>query len=185
MDKKGIDRDNDGDVDSDDWKIGRDKAIKRSKAKEDTGTPIGTGSNSGPGGGSTQDLSKPKNQRPSKPLGADKGRGPGGGSTDEFGQKDLIPANPDGSSRSTPQGPWSEKELNPRGGKALAAESSKRKNRKRSKKQIDEAIMLGMAAIPGTMRGTEPEIQIEDDDPDAEIKMMRRRAGIERWWIIN
>jgi len=186
MDKKGIDRDDDGDVDSDDWKIGRDKAIKRSKAKEDkgSGTPIGTGSNSGPGGGSTQDLSKPKNQRPSKPLGSDKGGGPGGSSADEFGQKptddggsNLLPANPDGSSRATPQGPWSEKELNPRSSKALAAESAK--------KQIDEAIMLGMAAIPGTMRGTEPEIQIEDDDPDAEIKMMRRRAGIAQWWKIG
>ena len=198
MDKKGIDRDNDGDVDSDDWKIGRDKAIKRSKAKEATGsgTPIGTGSHSGPGGGSTQDLSKPKNQRPSKPLGNDKGRGPGGSSADEFGQKptddggsNLVPANPDGSSRATPQGPWSDTtELNPQGGKALVAESkrkrTKRKGTKRGKQQVDEAIMLGMAAIPGTMRNYQ-EVQIENDDPDAELKMMRRRAGIEKCWIIT
>jgi len=199
MDKKGIDRDKDGDVDSDDWKIGRDKAIKRSKAKEATGsgTPVGTGSNSGPGGGSTQDLSKPKNQRPSKPLGSnDKGRGPGGSSADEFGQKptkdggsNLVPANPDGSSLATPQGPWSDTtELNPQGGKALVAESkrkrTKRKGTKRGKQQVDEAIMLGMAAIPGTMRNYQ-EVQIENDDPDAELKMMRRRAGIAKWWIIT
>ena len=44
--------------------------------------------------------------------------------------------------------------------------------------------MLGMAAIPGTMRNYQ-EVQIENDDPDAELKMMRRRAGIEKWWIIT
>ena len=32
--KKGIDRDDDGDVDSEDWKIGRDIAIKKAKSKK-------------------------------------------------------------------------------------------------------------------------------------------------------
>ena len=49
-----------------------------------------------------------------------------------------------------------------------------------SGKNINEAWM---AAIPGTVRDVEA-VEIDDDDPDAELKMIRRRAGIEDWWKV-
>ena len=205
MHRKGVDQDGDGDVDSKDWKKGRDKAIKQSMKRDKpkksaqyeqtgSGTPVGTGSNSGPGGGNTNDLSKPKNWKGTA-LGNQTGGGPGGGSSDEYGQKpsedggsNLLPANDKGSSLGAAETPIKSKDasLNPQNKKALAAESRKAK-RAKGKARLDENIFLGIAGIPSTLRyGDEAsKYAIDPSDPNADLKQMRRAAGIENWWEIK
>ena len=125
------------------------------------------------------------------PVGyGNKKSGPGGGSTDEYGQKpseeggsNLLPAYPDGSKRGTPQGPWARGKPASKGKqKPLATES--RKRRSSAKKKLDEAVMLGMASIPGTVRSSHerPDLAVDDNDDDAELKMIKRRSGIADWW---
>ncbi len=108
----------------------------------------------------------------SKPISDQKtkGKGPGGGSADEYGQKatdEIIPEYPDGGERGS-LGPVTDSNPMPSEG---------------SGKNINEAWM---AAIPGVHLGSgdpnDPEI--EADDPDAELKMIKRRAGMKDWWKV-
>jgi hypothetical protein len=155
----------------------------------DSGTPIGQGAKSGPGGGSTTDLSKSKNERPSTSIAAhkSKGKGPGGSSSDEYGQKpsndggsNLLPAADSGKQHGAADNPFSKSSPAPMSGKGNVNESRKHKN---SKKQLDEAIMLGMSTIPSIGLGSSyEEYEIKEDDPNAELKMIRRRAGLANWW---
>lgn len=205
MDRKGdrADRDYDGDgeVESskDEYFGSRMRAAQRDKQRksqrkdkqrrrygESSGTPIGTGSTAGPGGGSTKDLSKVKNYKGTA-VGTQTGSGPGGGSTSNDGQKptkdggsNLVPANDKGSKLGAADTPFSKGEPNPRNQKALAAESKKRKSN--GKKKLDEAIMLGMSSIPHMGPGRDPEIPEDAFDDDDELKMIKRRAGMENWW---
>ena len=204
--KKGRDLDGDGDVDSDDWKKARDRKIKQSMKRDKpkksqqyeakggkSGTPLGQEVGSGPGGGSKEDKSKAKDWNGTA-LGDETGGGPGGGNKTEFGQKptedggsNLLPANDRGSSLGAHGQPIKSKDasLNPQNKKPLAAEG-KEEGPSESKKRLDENIMLGLSAIPGTYLGNSDmsQFEIDPDDPDADIKEMRRRSGIEEWWKV-
>jgi hypothetical protein len=170
----------------------RQKPKKSAQYEQEGGTPVGTGSNSGPGGGNTNDLSKPKSWK-GKALGSEEGGGPGGGSKDEFGQKpskdggsNLLPANDKGSSLGAADTNMStDTPLNPQGKKALAAES--RRAKKEGKDRLDENIFLGIAGIPSTLRygADASRYAIDPNDPNADLKQMRRAAGIENWWEIK
>ena len=98
-----------------------------------------------------------------------KGKGPGGGSADEKGQKpsdDIIPPNKKGTQRGS-LGPVTDSNpLPPGDGKGG--------------KPMTEAWL---APIPG-MHSLDGGPEIDEDDPDAELKMIRRRAGIEDWWKV-
>lgn len=163
------------------------KSKQQGRYMEDgsSGTPVGQGSNKGPGGGGTTDLSKPKTYK-GKALGTQTGSGPGGGSTSNDGQKpspkggsNLLPANDKGNQLGAAENPFSKGKENPRRQKALAAEARKRNN----KKKLDEAIMLGMNSIPHIGGGgRNPEIPDDAYDDTDELKMIKRRAGMENWW---
>jgi len=164
----------------------RDKQAGKYAMEDGSGTPVGSGSTSGPGGGSTKDLSKPKNYKGTA-VGTQTGSGPGGGSTSNDGQKptkdggsNLVPANDKGNQLGAAENPFSKGKPNPRNQKALAAEARKRKS---SKKKLDEAIMLGMSSIPH-IGGGGRDAKIPDDafDDDDELKMIKRRAGMDNWW---
>lgn len=167
-------------------------------SKGKSGTPLGRGKTSGPGGGGQKDLSKAKKWA-GKALGTQTGSGPGGGSADDYGQKpsdaggsNLVPAVDDGSQRGTPQGPWSEGDPNPQGSTKAGAKGgvyeSRKRRSKKNRKKLDEAILLGINNIPGTVRHTDDDADqyvISEDDPDAELKMIRRRAGLKDWWKVS
>jgi hypothetical protein len=150
---------------------------------EGSGTPIGTGSSSGSGGGNQKDLSKPKSYK-GKPVGTGTS-GAGGSNANEFGQKPTkdggsnnVPEYESGNqlgAESTPFGSDAESPA-PRSAKPLAAEG-----KKNSRKKIDEAICLGMSSIPGVIRGDYADVP-DDADWDDELKMIKRRAGMENWW---
>ena len=99
-----------------------------------------------------------------------KGKGPGGGSADEMGQKpsdEIIPPHPKGSERGS-LGPVTDSNPMPPEG---------------SGKNVNEAWM---AAIPGTVRNLEADdYEIDPEDPDADIKMIKRRAGMDNWWKVD
>jgi hypothetical protein len=156
----------------------------KTKMFDTKGTPIGTGSNSGPGGGSTTDLSKPKAYN-GKPVGTGTS-GAGGSNSNEFGQKpsedggsNNLPAYSKGSKLGAAGNPFSKGEAAPRRSKALAAES--RKARKNGKKKVDEAIMLGMSVLPGTIRDDYSNVPADADWND-ELKSIKRLAGMDEWW---
>jgi len=150
---------------------------------EGAGTPIGTGSTSGSGGGNQKDLSKPKSYK-GKPVGTGTS-GAGGSNANEFGQKPTkdggsnnVPEYESGNqlgAESTPFGSDAESPA-PRSSKPLAAEG-----KKNSRKKIDEAICLGMSSIPGVIRGDHADVP-DDADWDDELKLIKRRAGMENWW---
>lgn len=101
-----------------------------------------------------------------------KGKGPGGGSADEYGQKasdDIIPEYPDGNDDGVPGKPLDNVTPPPGSGK--------------SGKSVNEAWL---AAVPGVFLGSgDPnDPVIDDEDPDAELKMIRRRANIPNWWKV-
>lgn len=156
---------------------------RKSQQLETTGTPIGTGSTSGSGGGGQKDLSKPKSYK-GKPVGTGTS-GAGGSNANEYGQKPSK----DGGSNNLPEyesgnelGADSTTFSNdaespaPRNSKPLAAES-----KKNSREKIDEAICLGMSSIPGVIRGDNADVP-DDADWEDEMKMIKRRAGMENWW---
>ena len=197
MDRKGsYDKDSGHKVKGQDRPVRKDmrrqKPKKSAQYEQEGGTPVGTGSTSGPGGGNTNDLSKPKSWK-GKALGSEEGGGPGGGSKDEFGQKpsedggsNLLPANDKGSSLGAADTNMStDTPLNPQSKKALAAES--RKAKKAGKDRLDENIFLGIAGIPSTLRygADASKYAIDPNDPNADLKQMRRAAGIENWWEIK
>ncbi len=192
MDRKGsYDKDTGHRVRGQNRPAGKDmRRRKPQKSKQyegdgSSGTPVGTGNTSGSGGGGQKDLSAPKKYS-GKPVGTGTS-GAGGSSSDEFGQKpskdggsNLLPAVNSGKqlgAASTNFGSDAESPA-PRSSKPLAAES-KRKGKGKSK--IDEAIMLGMAAIPGVYRGGNPEVP-SDADWDDELKTIKRLAGMDNWW---
>jgi len=160
-----------------------------------SGTPISshTTKGSGPGGGSTKDLSAPKEKKAGTPVGTGGNSGPGGGSGDQFGQKpsddggsNLLPAYDDGNQLGVPGQPIksADAKLNPQNKKALASEGMKRR-RARARKRLDEHLLLGISAIPGTIRNVNAdEHYLSEDDPDYDIKLMRKRAGIDKWWKV-
>lgn len=156
---------------------------KKSQQYESDGTPIGTGSTSGSGGGSQKDLSKPKSYK-GKPVGTGTS-GAGGSNANEFGQKPTK----DGGSNNLPEYEKGSQlgadnttfnsdagSPAPRNSKALAAEG-----KKTNKQKIDEAIMLGMSSIPGTVRNDHTGVP-SDVDWDDEMNVIRRRAGFVEWW---
>lgn len=133
--------------------------------KDDANETVGA---SGPTGG----FGNEKNSKAVKPVNQNttKGSGPGGGNTDNGGQDGGIPAVAKGSERAVPGAPLS----NEGGGHTVAPISESR---------TDETIVaVGMAAIGGVMRYSGNGPDIDPDDPDAEIKMIRRRAGLPNWW---
>jgi len=161
------------------------RAPKRSQQLENkgSGTPVGTGSTSGSGGGNQTDLSKPKSYK-GKPVGTGTS-GAGGSNSNEFGQKpskdggsNNLPAYDSGSQLGAENTPFSNDAESPapRSSKPLAAESAKN-----SRKKLDEAICLGMSSIPGVLRGDATNAP-DDADWDDEMKLIKRRAGIEEWW---
>lgn len=99
-----------------------------------------------------------------------KGKGPGGGSADEMGQKpsdEIIPDAKKGGERGS-LGPVTDSNPMPPEG---------------SGKNVNEAWM---AAIPGTVRNLEDgDHEIDPEDPDADIKMIKRRAGMDNWWKVD
>jgi hypothetical protein len=161
------------------------RAPKKSQQLENkgSGTPVGTGSTSGSGGGNQTDLSKPKSYK-GKPVGTGTS-GAGGSNSNEFGQKpskdggsNNLPAYDSGNQLGAENTPFSNDAESPapRSSKPLAAESAKN-----SRKKIDEAICLGMSSIPGVIRGDATNAP-DDADWDDEMKLIKRRAGIEEWW---
>jgi len=158
---------------------------KKSQQYEDkgSGTPVGTGSTSGSGGGSQTDLSKPKSYK-GKPVGTGTS-GAGGSNSNEFGQKPTkdggannLPEYERGSQLGADNTTFNSDAQSPapRSSKPLAAES-----KKTSKQKLDEAIMLGMSGIPGTIRNDVVGVP-SDVDWDDEMNVIRRRAGFEVWW---
>lgn len=159
------------------------RAPKKSQQLENTGTPIGTGSSSGSGGGNQTDLSKPKSYK-GKPVGTGTS-GAGGSNANEFGQKPTkdggsnnVPEYESGNQLGAENTPFSNDAESPapRSSKPLAAEG-----KKNSRKKIDEAICLGMSSIPGVIRGGHDNVP-SDADWDDELKLIKRRAGMENWW---
>ena len=189
MDRKGmyekkVPADHDVDDDDDERSMKRRKP-KKSKQYEQSGTPIGTGNTSGSGGGGQKDLSKPKKYH-GKPVGTGTS-GAGGSNANEFGQKPTkdggannLPEYESGNSLGAADTVFPDKGQKPapRRTKPLAAESKKVG---KGKKKLDEAIMLGMSSIQGTMRDDHSDVP-EDADWDDEINVMRRRAGMDEWW---
>ena len=163
--------------------------------QDGSGTPISshTTKGSGPGGGSTKDLSAPKEKKAGTPVGSTGGNsGPGGGSGDKFGQKpsedggsNLLPAYDRGSSLGASDTPFAnvtKDKVNPRGGKALASESAARRQ---ARKRLNENIVLGISAIPSTVRNIHAdEYILSEDDPDYDIKLAKKRAGLPNWWKV-
>jgi hypothetical protein len=161
----------------------RRKPKKSQQYENKGGTPIGTGSTSGSGGGNQKDLSKPKAWK-GKPVGTGTS-GPGGGSTGNFGQKPTkdggannLPEYEKGSQLGADSTVFdgSAESPAPRNSKPLAAEG-----KKNTRKKLDEAIMLGMSSIPGTVRGGYEDVP-SDVDWDDEIKSIKRLAGMPNWW---
>lgn len=135
--------------------------------KDDVEETVGA---SGPTGG----FGNEKNSKKIKPVNQNtsKGSGPGGGSSGNYGQDGSIPAVASGSERATPGAPLDKEG----GGHTVAPISESR---------VDEnMVAVGMAAIGGVMRYSGNGPDIDPADPDAEIKMIRRRAGLENWWKI-
>jgi len=158
-----------------------------------SGTPISSNTTKGssPGGGSTKDLSAPKENKPGTPVGTGSKSGPGGGGGGSYGQKptedggsNLLPASDRGSSLGADDNPFSnvtKDKVNPRGGKQVAESAAKR----RARKQLDENILLGISAIPSTIRNVHAdEYLLSEDDPDYDIKIVRKRAGMDNWWKV-
>ena len=139
--------------------------------KDDVDETVGASGSTGPTGG----FGNEKNDKAIKPVSQNttKGSGPGGSNSDNYGQDGSIPAVPKGSQRGTPGAP-----LTPEGsGKTVDPISES--------EQIDEAMVaVGMAAIGGVMRSTGDGPEIDPADPDAELKMIRRRAGLAEWWKV-
>jgi len=97
-----------------------------------------------------------------------KGKGPGGGSADNYGQSpsdDIIPEYPSGNDDGVPGKPLDNVTPPPGSGK--------------SGKPVSEAWLAG---VPGTFRDMGEMPEIDPDDPDAELKMIKRRAGLPDWW---
>ncbi len=141
---------------------GRTKLMDRTRNNEAEGA-------SGPTGGFGNEKEN-KNIAPISKS-SSKGSGPGGSNSDNYGQSDNIPAVSKGSERATPGGPLSKEG----GGRNVPPISES--------EQIDETMVaIGMAAIGGVMRSYGDGPDIDPSDPDAEIKMIRRRAGLENWW---
>jgi len=140
--------------------------------KDDANETVGASGSTGPTGG----FGNEKNDKAVKPVNQNstKGSGPGGSNTDNYGQDGSIPAVPKGSSRATPGAP-----LTPEGnGKTVDPISE-------GKQQVDEAMVaVGMAAIGNVYRGGADGPEIDPADPDAELKMIRRRAGLPNWWKV-
>lgn len=97
----------------------------------------------------------------------------------DFGQKpskdggsNNIPEHPKGKDLGAADNVFSKGEPSPKNSKPLAAESHKK---------LDEAIMLGMGSIPGTIRNTHDDVPT-DADWDDEIAMIKRRSGMQNWW---
>ena len=98
---------------------------------------------------------------------------------DDFGQKpsedggsNLLPAHPDGNELGAEDNVFADGDLPPKNSKPLAAESHKK---------LDEAIMLGMSTIPGTIRDDYDDVP-SDADWDDEISIIKRRSGMQNWW---
>ena len=139
--------------------------------KDDVEETVGASGSTGPTGG----FGNEKNSKAVKPVSQNstKGSGPGGSNTDNGGQDGSIPAVPKGSQRGTPGAP-----LTPEGEGHTVDPISEGK-------QIDEAMVaVGMAAIGNVYRGGADGPQIDPADPDAELKMIRRRAGLPNWWKV-
>lgn len=97
-----------------------------------------------------------------------KGKGPGGGSADDYGQSpsdEIIPEYPSGNDDAVPGKPLDNVTPPPGSGK--------------SGKPVSEAWLAG---VPGTFRDTGDNPEIDPDDPNAELKMIKRRAGLPDWW---
>ena len=154
MDRKGrkSDEDGDGDIDSDDWKIKRDKKIKQARKDKQARKYAETKGD--------------KKGKSIKPVSANtsKGSGPGGGNTDNSGQEPLIPPHPKGSQRATPGTPMSKEG----GGRTVKPVSESR-------------IAVGMSPIGGTVRNTRDDEDGLTED-EKELRMIKRRAGLEDWW---
>lgn len=163
------------------------RAPKKSQQLENkggaSGTPVGTGSTSGSGGGNQTDLSKPKSYK-GKPVGTGTS-GAGGSNSNEFGQKPTkdggsnnVPEYASGNQLGADSTPFGSDAGSPapQNSKPLAAEG-----KKNSRKKIDEAICLGMSSIPGVIRGGHDDVPV-DADWDDELKLIKRRAGMENWW---
>lgn len=146
---------------------GKTKLMDKDDVEETVGASGSTGPTGGFGNEKADKAIKPVNQNTTK------GSGPGGSNTDNYGQDDSIPAVPKGSQRGTPGAP-----LTPEGeGRTVDPISES--------EQIDEAMVaVGMAPIGGVMRSTGDGHEIDPADPDAELKMIRRRAGLADWWKV-
>ncbi len=161
---------------------GKTKLMDKNDTNEDVGSSGPTGSSGGSddnggangSGGPTGGFGNEKAGKNSKPVSQNstKGSGPGGSNTDGGGQDGSIPQVQKGTSRGTPGGPLSKEG----GGHTVAPISESR---------TDEAMVaIGMASIGSVYRGGSNGPEIDPDDPDAEIKMIRRRAGLPNWWKV-
>ncbi len=157
---------------------GKTKLMDKNDTNEDVGSTGPTGnsgpSSSGPEGssGSTGGFGNENTSKNVKPVSqnSSKGSGPGGSNTDGGGQDGSIPQVDNGTQRGTPGGPLSKDG----GGRSVAPISESR---------VDETMVaVGMAPISSVMRGYSDGPDIDPSDPDAEIKMIRRRAGLPQWW---
>ncbi len=153
MDKKGKDQDDDGDVDSDDWKISRDKAIKKNR-KDKQKRKYASMENKGK-------KIKPVSQNTSK------GSGPGGGNVSDDGQDPLIPAMAKGSQRGTPGTPLSKEG----GGRTVKPVSE-------SMVALGMAAINPTARNIEAAQDDDDGLTEEE----RELRMIKRRAGLEDWW---
>jgi len=50
---------------------------------------------------------------------------------------------------------------------------------------LNENIMLGISSIPSTIRNLDADDYIlSEDDPDYDIKLAKKRAGLPNWWKV-